>query len=123
MQFARLSAAACPVFWWLAHRMEYLVERAADERAATELGSRRVVARAIGTAALVSAGSAGRAALLMADLRRAGAVPRRVASLLGPRRGASIRLLVLPVLVAASSLVWTGECVYDLGELLVAAGL
>jgi hypothetical protein len=127
VQFARLSAAAYPVFWWLARRMEYLVERAADERAAAELGDRRVVARAIGAAALVSAGPAGRAALLMApsrsDLRRAGVVPRRVASLIAPRRGGSALLLVVPVAVAASSLIWTGECVYDLGELLTAAGL
>jgi Zn-dependent protease with chaperone function len=127
VQFARLSAAAYPVFWWLARRMEYLVERAADERAADELGSRRVVATAIGKAALVSAGATGRAALLMApsssDLRHAGVVPRRVASLIAPRRGGSILLLLVPVAVAASSVIWTGECVYDLGELLTTAGL
>ncbi len=126
VQFARLSAAAYPGFWWLARRMEYLVERAADERAADELGNRRVVARAIGTAALVSTGATGRAALLMApssaDLRHAGVVPRRVASLIAPRRGGSI-LLLMPVAVAASSVIWTGECVYDLAELLTAAGL
>ncbi|MGX6601293.1 M56 family metallopeptidase [Micromonosporaceae bacterium Da 78-11] len=126
VQVARLSAAAHPVFWWLARRMEYLVERAADESAATELGNRTVVARAIGVAALVSGGSIGGAALRMApagpDLRRAGVVPRRVASLIAPRRSRSFVLLAVPVAVAAGSLVWTGECLYDLGELLHAAG-
>jgi Zn-dependent protease with chaperone function len=124
VQYARLSAAAHPVFWWLARRMEYLVERAADEHAATELRDRKVVARAIGAAALVSAGSGGAAALRMApasrDVRRAGAVPRRVASLIAPRRAGFV-LLSLPAAVAASSLVWTGECVYDFGQLLHAA--
>lgn len=127
VQAARLSAAAYPMFWWLARRMEYLVERAADERAAAEVGDRRLVARAIGAAALVSAGSAGGSTLRMApavrDVRRAGAVPRRVASLLAPRRAVPLLLLALPAAVAASSLVWTGECVYDFGELLAAAGL
>jgi Zn-dependent protease with chaperone function len=126
VQFARLSAAAHPVFWWLARRMEFLVERAADEHAATELRDRRVVARAIGAAALVSAGAGGGAALRMAparrDVRRAGAVPRRVASLIAPRRPGFV-LLSLPAAVAASSLVWTGECVHDFGQLLHAAWL
>jgi hypothetical protein len=30
-------------------------------------------------------------------------------------------LLVVPILLAASSLVWTGECVYDLHELIAGA--
>ncbi|MET0416067.1 MAG: M56 family metallopeptidase [Actinoplanes sp.] len=153
VQLARLSAAAHPVFWWPARRVEYLVERAADERAATELGDRRVVARAIGTAALVSARSdggpqpgtiqrgagwsgtpsrggatsRGGAALRVApagrDLRRAGVVPRRVASLIAPRRAGSLVLSAVPAAMAASSVAWTGECVLDLGELLHAAGL
>jgi hypothetical protein len=115
VRFARLSAAAHPVFWWLARRMEYLVERAADEHAAAELGNRRVVARAIGAAALVSAGSAGGRALRMApagpDLRRAGVVPRRVASLIAPRRAGSVLLLAVPAAVAVSSLIWTAASV------------
>lgn len=127
VRFARLSAAAHPVFWWLARRMEYLVERAADERAAAELGDRTVVAKAISAAALVSTGSTGRTALRMAptgwDLRRAGVVPRRVASLVAPPRAASALLIAVPVVLAFSSVVWTGECVWDLGELLHTAGL
>ncbi len=138
VRFARLSAAAHPLFWWLAHRMEYLVERAADERAAAELGDRRVVAKAISAAALVSAGSVSGSALGMAgsgrrsvlwmaptgsDLRRGGVVPRRVASLVAPPQAASALLIAVPVVLAFSSVVWTGECVWDLGELLHAAGL
>ncbi|MBM2618467.1 M56 family metallopeptidase [Actinoplanes sp. LDG1-06] len=124
--FARLAAAANPVFRWLTRRIEYLVERAADERAAEQVGDRRVVARAIGAAALRASDT--RLGLSMApagwDLRSAGVVPRRVASLLAPPYAARLlALIVLPLAVAAGSVVWTGECVADLGELLYAAGL
>lgn len=121
---ARLSAAVHPAFWWLTRRIDYLVERAADERAAAELDNRRAVARAIGAAALVSVGATGlRMAPSRRDLRRAGAVPRRVASLLTPLRAQSPLPLIVPVAVALFSLAWTVECVYDLGELLYAAHL
>ena len=123
----RLAAAAHPLFWWLSRRIEFLVERAADEQAATRLTDRRAVARAIGAAALVSAGTHRAAALRVAparrDLRRAGVVPRRVASLLAPPRPRSWLPLALPAAAAVSSVVWTGECVIDLGELLHAAHL
>jgi Zn-dependent protease with chaperone function len=124
--YARLAAAVHPVFRWLTRRIDFLVERAADERAAEKLGDRRVVARAIGAAALRA--SEARLGLSMApgrrDLRGAGVVPRRVASLLAPRYAARLLMLVaVPVAVAAGSVVWTGECVADLGELLYAAGM
>jgi hypothetical protein len=48
---------------------------------------------------------------------RLGQVPRRVMALLGD----SVQWrfpVVVPILVAVSTLVWTGECVYDLQELL-----
>ncbi|WP_328472663.1 M56 family metallopeptidase [Actinoplanes sp. NBC_00393] len=122
---AHLSAAVHPVFRLLTRQVDYLVERAADERAATELDDRRTVARAIGTAALVADHIDPRRNLRVApsrqDLRRAGAVPRRVASLIAPRRARSLLPLAVPVAVAAFSLVWTVECVVDLGELLAAA--
>ncbi|MBG0568837.1 M56 family metallopeptidase [Actinoplanes aureus] len=119
---ARLSAAVHPAFRRLTRRIDYLVERAADERAATELDDRRAVAHAIGAAALVSVGATGlRMAPSASDLRRAGAVPRRVASLLTPLRTWSPLPLVVPVAVAVFSLAWTAECVWDLGELLAAA--
>ncbi len=124
---ARLAAAVHPVFHWLTRRIDYLVERAADERAAEQIGDRRVVARAIGAAALRAANTAG-VGLAMAparrDLRSAGVVPRRVASLLAPRTTARLLALVaVPALVATGSLIWTGEAILDLGELLYTAGL
>nr|BFE70551.1 hypothetical protein GCM10020092_038520 [Actinoplanes digitatis] len=120
---ARLSAAVHPAFRLLTRKFDYLVERAADERAAAELDDRRAVAVAIGAAALVSDGGHGSLRMTPSreDLRRAGAVPRRVASLLAPRRTRSPLPLVVPAAVAAFSLAWTAECVYDLGELLLAA--
>ncbi|MEU4422458.1 M56 family metallopeptidase [Actinoplanes sp. NPDC024001] len=121
---ARLAAAVHPAFRWLTRRIDYLVERAADERAAAELDNRRAVARAIGTAALVSVGATGlRMAPSGPDLRRAGAVPRRVASLLSPLRARSPLPLAIPLAAGLFSLAWTAECVYDLGELLAAAHL
>lgn len=119
---AHLSAAVHPAFRLLLRPLDHLIERAADERAAAELGDRRAVARAIGAAALVADGTHRAGSLRITpgrrDLRHAGAVPRRVASLLAPRGTGSLLPLAVPVLVAAFSLVWTVECVYDLGELL-----
>ncbi|MEV0896034.1 M48 family metalloprotease [Actinoplanes sp. NPDC049802] len=122
---AHLSAAVHPAFRLLTRHIDHLVERAADERAAAELGDRRGVARAIATAALVSDSTHRVGSLRMApsspDLSRAGAVPRRVASLITPRRNRPLLALVIPAAVAAFSLAWTAECVWDLGELLIAA--
>ncbi|MBU2663654.1 M56 family metallopeptidase [Actinoplanes bogorensis] len=121
VRIARLAAAAHPVFRWLARRVEFLVERAADEQAAAAVGDRHVVARAIGTAALIGAPPVV-AGLQMAPARP-GVLPQRVASLLRGRPRGSWTLTAAPALVAAFSLVWTGECLYDLGELLVASRL
>ena len=122
---AHLSAAVHPAFRLLLRPLDHLVERAADERAAAELDDRRAVARAIGVAALIADGTHRAGSLRITpdrrDLRRAGAVPRRVASLLAPPGTGSLLPLAIPVLVAAFSLAWTAECVYDLGELLHAA--
>ncbi|MBW6437489.1 M56 family metallopeptidase [Actinoplanes hulinensis] len=124
---AHLSAAVHPVFRLLTRHIDHLVERAADERAAAELGDRRGVARAIATAALVSDSTHRVGSLRMAppspDLSRAGAVPRRVASLITPRRNRPLLALALPAAIAVFSLAWTVECVVDLGELLIAARL
>ncbi|MEV6303282.1 M48 family metalloprotease [Actinoplanes sp. NPDC051861] len=122
---ARLSAAVHPAFRLLTRQFDYLVERAADERAAAQIDDRRTVAKAIAAAALVSqrthrAGTLG-IAPNSGDLRRAGAVPRRVASLLTPGHHRSLLTLAIPAVVAAFSLVWTVECVWDLGELLYVA--
>ncbi|GAB2578125.1 membrane protein [Paractinoplanes abujensis] len=123
---ARLAAAVHPAFRWVTRRIEFLVERAADERAAEQVGDRRVVATAIGAAALRATHTRAGLPITPArqDLRAAGVVPRRVASLLAPRFSAGLLTLVaVPVSVAAASVIWTGECVADLGELLYAAGM
>lgn len=118
----RIAAAVHPAFRLLTRHIDYLIERAADEQAAIHIRDRRVVARAIGAAALVSSGTAGlRMAPAAGDLRRAGAVPRRVASLLSPLQAWSPLLLLVPLGVAAFDLAWTAECLWDLGELLYSA--
>ena len=120
-----LSAAVHPAFRPLVRLFDHLVERAADERAAAEVADRRTVAHAIGTAALVADHThrAGRLRIAPSrtDLSRAGTIPRRVASLLTPRRAQPLPLFAIPAGIAAFALVWTAECVLDLGQLLAAA--
>ncbi|MFE7764448.1 M56 family metallopeptidase [Streptomyces sp. NPDC057438] len=77
----RLAARANPFLWPLRTAVSYTAERWADEDAARAVGSRPVVARAIGKAALVSAGSP---VTTLAGFAASGPVPRRVAALLGP---------------------------------------
>jgi len=103
---ARLAAAANPLVRPLANAVEYTVERWADEAAAAAVGDRRLVARAIASAALATKATRPRrdvfatlgavlsgpaAAVRHRILRRradplaaAGPVPRRVAALLAP---------------------------------------
>ncbi|BCJ39653.1 peptidase M48 [Actinoplanes ianthinogenes] len=119
-RLAELAVAAHPALWWVGRHVDYLIERAADERAAASLGSRHTLAHAIGVAALAGAGSPFAAALHAAV--PGGVVPKRVAHLLRPRpRPAPHLFLLLPVAVALSSVVWTGEATLDLLELLRAA--
>ncbi|WP_433088018.1 M56 family metallopeptidase [Dactylosporangium sp. CA-052675] len=119
VRITELAVAAHPALWWVGRHVDYLVERAADERAAAALGDRRTVAHAIGTAAL--AGTAPHPAGLHAA-GVGGIVPRRVSHLLRPRPAALPRVLaVIPVLVGLSSLVWTGEAAVDLIQLFAAA--
>lgn len=115
----RLGAAVHPLLTPMVSRVQYLVERAADEAAADALGDRRQVATAIGVAAVRATRVAPPAASLHIGARP-GEIPRRVSALLT----AAVRrrfLVMVPALVAVSTVVWTGECVYDLGELLHAA--
>jgi Zn-dependent protease with chaperone function len=77
----RLAARANPFLRPLRTAVSYTTERWADEDVARRVGSRRVVARAIGRAALVSAGTP---AAVLAGFAAPGPVPRRVAALLGP---------------------------------------
>lgn len=78
----QLAARANPFLLPLRTAVSYTTERWADEEAAGAVGSRRVVARAIGRAALVSRGGA--ATTGPAHFAVSGPVPRRVAALLGP---------------------------------------
>ncbi|MFC8519718.1 M56 family metallopeptidase [Streptomyces sp. NPDC057257] len=76
----RLTAAANPLLRPLAGAGAFVLERWADEEAAARVGSRTVVARAVGRAALAAAGAARPAALAATG----GAVPQRVRALLAP---------------------------------------
>ncbi|MYU20675.1 M56 family metallopeptidase [Streptomyces sp. SID8352] len=77
----RLAALANPFLRPLRTAVAYTAERWADEEAARTVGDRRVVAVAIGRAALVSRGAPH---AVFAGLAAPGPVPRRVAALLGP---------------------------------------
>lgn len=127
---AQLAAAANPLLRPVATAVTYTVERWADEDAAAACGDRRLVATAIGKAALAtSAGSATRpvAALTRAgvlgvggawpgrrssgtraggSLKGAGPVPRRVAALLAT----PITTGPLPVYLATALVAATGLC-------------
>ncbi|MEW1774294.1 M56 family metallopeptidase [Streptomyces sp. NPDC086777] len=76
-----LAARANPFLRPLRTAVRYTAERWADEEAARSVGDRRTVARAIGKAALLSAGTP---APTPAAVAATGPVPRRVAALLGP---------------------------------------
>ncbi|MER6240061.1 M56 family metallopeptidase [Streptomyces clavifer] len=83
----QLAARANPFLRPLRTAVAYTAERWADEDAAAAVGNRRVVARAIGRAALVSRGAPG---VTLAGLATPGPVPRRVAALLGPAPAARV---------------------------------
>lgn len=77
----QLAARANPFLRPLRTAVSYTAERWADEEAAHAVGSRRVVARAIGKAALASRGTP---LPTLAGFAAPGPVPRRVAALLEP---------------------------------------
>lgn len=80
----RLAGCVNPLLRPLRAALVYSTERWADEEAARVTGDRRLTARAVGRAALISRpGPAARAAAV-AGFAAAGPVPRRVAALLGP---------------------------------------
>ncbi|WP_433788936.1 M56 family metallopeptidase [Actinoplanes sp. CA-252034] len=119
IRLTELAAAAHPALWWVSRHVDYLVERAADEHAATEVGSRRTVAQAIGAAALAAAVPAVPVGLHAAS--PGGVVPRRVASLLTPRPRVAAVIGLVPPALAVFSLAWTAEAAWDLGELITTA--
>ncbi|MGW5637810.1 M56 family metallopeptidase [Streptomyces sp. NPDC003832] len=77
----QLAARANPFLRPLRAAVSYTAERWADEDAARTVGDRRLVARAVGRAALVSRGTP---VATLAGFAAPGPVPRRVAALLGP---------------------------------------
>lgn len=78
----RLAGCVNPLLWPLLGALVYSTERWADEEAARVTGDRRLTARAVGKAALVSRPVPG--GTTFAAFAAAGPVPRRVAALLGP---------------------------------------
>lgn len=76
----RLTAALNPLLRPLAVAGGFVLERWADEEAAQRVGNRRIVAHAVGRAALASAGASPPAALAATG----GEVPQRVRALLAP---------------------------------------
>lgn len=77
----RLAAALNPLLRPLADAGGFALERWADEEAAAHVGSRRVVARAVGRAALASSSRRSSTPALAVT---GGAVPQRVRALLAP---------------------------------------
>ncbi|MFD7923917.1 M48 family metalloprotease [Streptomyces sp. NPDC059740] len=77
----RLAARANPFLLPLRDAVTYCVERWADEEAAHAVGDRRLTARAVGRAALISTGPP---AATWAAFAATGPVPRRVEALLAP---------------------------------------
>ncbi|MFF5228216.1 M56 family metallopeptidase [Dactylosporangium sp. NPDC000521] len=123
-RLAGTAAAAHPALWWVAKHVDYLLERAADEQAAVEVGSRRTVAHAIGAAALATsdAATAGSGWSVLHVAIPHGIVPRRVSLLLTPRsRPAAGLLTLLPAGLAAFSVAWSVEAAVDLVELIMTA--
>ncbi|KUH39588.1 MULTISPECIES: M56 family metallopeptidase [Streptomyces] len=83
----QLAARANPFLRPLRTAVSYTAERWADEDAAEEVGNRRLVARTIGKAALVTRGAP---VATLAGFAEAGPVPRRVAALLAPAPAARV---------------------------------
>ncbi|WP_329384426.1 M56 family metallopeptidase [Streptomyces sp. NBC_01716] len=97
----QLAARANPLLRPLRAAVAYTTERWADEEAARTTGSRTLVARAIGKAALVSRGAP---TPTLAGIVGAGPVPRRVAALLAP---APTAMTWPSVFTTAGLAVWT----------------
>lgn len=123
---SQLCAAANPVLARMPAAVEYLLERAADEAAATAVGDRRLAARALARAglALLHAPGAGVSAGGIALGNATTAVQSRVAALLTPPPPARRWLLaavLLTVAAAAVAAVDAGRDLEQLFELAIAA--
>ncbi|WP_042406242.1 M56 family metallopeptidase [Streptacidiphilus carbonis] len=110
----QLAAAACPLLRPLATEGAYTVERWADEDAATAVGDRATVARAVARAALAKT-AAGRVSALLAAT--GGPVPRRVKALLVPPPAHRRMPLVAFTLLLALSCGSLAEAAHDTDRL------
>ncbi|MER0241169.1 M56 family metallopeptidase [Streptomyces sp. HSW2009] len=81
---SRLTASANPFLRPLWTAVSFSAERWADEEAAREVGNRRVVATAVGKAALLSAPAPAPGIAGFASTTTPGPIPRRIAALLSP---------------------------------------
>src|SRR5229473_2899823 len=126
---ARLAATASPLLRPAARAVDYTVERWADERAATVVGDRRLVAQAIGRAALAAKANRPRRATpdalgaVFSGTRtrahaRAGPVPRRVAALLAPPPPRRLVLLTTVIALVALAGICALIAANDLQDLL-----
>jgi Zn-dependent protease with chaperone function len=119
---AQLSAAANPLLRQLATAVAYTVERWADEHAAAVAGSRDVVARTVGKAALASKRTrdtrnfpAGALGLIGRRMNNGpGVIPRRVAALLAPPPSSRPVLLLATVTLLTATGLCVLEAVHDL---------
>jgi Zn-dependent protease with chaperone function len=128
---ARLAAAANPLLRPAARAVEYTVERWADEEAAQAVGDRRLVAHAIGTAALAATprrparpGYGVLGAVFTPAHRAAGTagpIPRRVAALLAPAPPRRLALLAVVLALALLAGICALEAANDLQDLLALA--
>lgn len=100
----QLAARANPFLLPLRTATAYTAERWADEEAAGVVRDRRVVARAIGKAALAPGRTP---APTLAGFAAAGPVPRRVAALLAPAPAARTRP---PLFTAVGLALWGAAC-------------
>jgi Zn-dependent protease with chaperone function len=133
---AYLAATTNPVLLPVAAAVRYATERWADEQAARTIGDRRLVARTVGRAAVLTrrhrhrapsvalsfaTGFAGFTSGVLGRLRGPGPVPRRVAALLAapPQRRRVLLAVALAVLALAA--VSSIEAAHDLHVLFVLA--
>ncbi len=116
LHVAEAAAAAVPFLRPLSHQVRFATERWADEDAATAVGDRHVVARAIARAALAASGTPDRHAALSFTGCTARA---RVDAMLQPSRRtpwASMSLAVLGVSTLAVSIAGSGIQLHHLVE-------
>jgi Zn-dependent protease with chaperone function len=128
---AGLAAAANPLLRPAARAVEYTVERWADEQAASIVGDRRLVAHAIGCAALAASANppprVQPAALGMTRPqtrpcpRGAGPIPRRVAAMLAPPPPRRLALLAIVLAAAMLAAICALDAANQLQDLLALA--